>query len=128
MRGVIVAAAALVLAASAAAHTSDGAGLSFIWPAQGTVTAPFGWDGARPHPGIDIGILRSLAVVAAAPGQVVAVGEPAGYEGYGEIVAVDVGDGLETLYAHLAQPLVSVGDLVWTGDAIGIAGCTGWCT
>ena len=31
-----------------------------VWPAQGTITSPFGRDGARWHPGIDIGMLRSL--------------------------------------------------------------------
>ena len=36
-----------------------------VWPAQGTITGAFGHDGSRPHPGIDIGILRSLAVRAA---------------------------------------------------------------
>ena len=42
--------------------------LALSWPAKGTITGPFGHDGARPHPGIDIGILRSLRVRAAAPG------------------------------------------------------------
>ena len=118
----------LVCAPLALAHPGDGSGLSFVWPAQGTVTSPFGNDGGRWHPGIDIGILRSLDIVAAAPGRVVAVGEPAGFEGYGEIVEVDVGGGFETLYAHLSQPLVAAGEEVWTGERIGIAGCTGWCT
>ena len=53
------------------------------WPAQGTVTSPFGDDGGRWHPGIDIGILRSLVVRAAEPGRVVAVGEPQGFEATG---------------------------------------------
>jgi len=119
---------ALVFTAPAAAHTSDGAGLLFAWPADGTVTSPYGWDGGRWHPGLDIGILRSLDVVAAAPGRVVMVGEPRGYEGYGVVVLVDLGDGLETLYAHLVRPLVRAGQDVWTGDHLGIAGCTGWCT
>ncbi|MFN2628104.1 MAG: murein hydrolase activator EnvC [Gaiellaceae bacterium] len=113
---------------TAAAHTGDGTGLSFGWPAQGSVTSPYGQDGGRWHPGIDIGVLRSLEVTAAAAGIVVAVGEPPHYSGYGEIVAVDVGSGLTTLYAHLAQPLVGMGQPVWAGERIGIAGCTGWCT
>jgi murein DD-endopeptidase MepM/ murein hydrolase activator NlpD len=119
---------ALACAAPAAAHPDGGAGLSFIWPAQGTVTTPFSVGGIRPHAGIDIGILRSLDVIAAAPGVVVAVGEPTGFEGYGRLVEIDVGGGLTTLYAHLDQSLVTVGTQVWPGDVIGIAGCTGWCT
>jgi murein DD-endopeptidase MepM/ murein hydrolase activator NlpD len=119
---------ALAAPAPALAHTSDGTGLVFSWPADGTVTSPYGWDGSRWHPGLDIGILRSLDVVAAAPGRVIMVGEQRGYEGYGSVVLVDLGSGLEALYAHLARPLVHVGQGLWTGDRLGIAGCTGWCT
>jgi murein DD-endopeptidase MepM/ murein hydrolase activator NlpD len=129
MRLLLCAAACALFAAPAAlAHTDSGTGLSFGWPAQGTVTSPYGNDNGRWHPGVDIGVLTSLDVVAAAPGVVIEVGEPAGFFGYGELVQVDVGDGLTTLYAHLAQPLVAVGDRVWPGERIGIAGCTGWCT
>ena len=99
-----------------------------VWPAQGTVTAPFGYDGGRHHPGIDIGILRSLAVRAAQPGRVVAVGSPYGFAGYGTLVEVGLGRGYVALYAHLAQAGVRVGDEVSAGERIGTAGCTGWCT
>jgi murein DD-endopeptidase MepM/ murein hydrolase activator NlpD len=80
------------------------------------------------HPGIDIGILRSLTVRAAAAGRVRLVGEPRGYEGYGRIVLIDVGGGYSTLYAHLARYRVHPGEEVGAGDRIGVAGCTGWCT
>ena len=96
------------------------------WPAQGTVTAPFG-DG-RSHPGIDIGILRSPAVTAAQPGRVVAVGSRTGFEGYGNLVEVALGGGYVALYAHLAGWRVHVGEEVATGERLGTAGCTGWCT
>jgi murein DD-endopeptidase MepM/ murein hydrolase activator NlpD len=119
---------ALALAPSALAHTDSPKQLAFAWPAQGTVTSPYGRDGARWHPGIDIGILRSLTVTAAAAGRVVEVGEPAGYSGYGRIVEVDVGSGFETLYAHLSTPTVRVGEQVAAGQQLGVAGCTGWCT
>ena len=68
-----------------------------VWPAQGTITGPFGYDGGRRHPGIDIGILRSLAVRAAQPGRVVAVGSPRGFEGYGTLVEVALGGGYVAL-------------------------------
>lgn len=96
------------------------------WPAQGTVTGPFG-DG-RGHPGIDIGILRSLAVTAAQPGRVVAVGTPRGFEGYGNLVEVALGRGYVALYAHLSRASVHQGQQVVAGERIGVAGCTGWCT
>jgi murein DD-endopeptidase MepM/ murein hydrolase activator NlpD len=128
MRFVLAIAVALVCAPAAVAHTDAGRQLAFAWPAQGTVTSPFGRDGYRWHPGIDIGVLRSLDVTAAAPGRVEQVGEQPRYEGYGHVVLVNVGSGFETLYAHLAAESVRRGDLVATGERLGTAGCTGWCT
>jgi murein DD-endopeptidase MepM/ murein hydrolase activator NlpD len=98
------------------------------WPANGTVTDGFGPRWGRMHLGIDVGILRSLDVVAAASGSVTAVGWLAGYEGYGNVVLVDVADGYSTLYAHLARADVRVGEWVVPGGPIGLAGCTGSCT
>lgn len=99
-----------------------------VWPAQGTITAPFGHDGSRPHPGIDIGILRSLSVRAAIPGRVEKVGEPAGFSGYGNIVLVRSSTGYEELYAHLSGWRVHVGQKLRAGERIATAGCTGYCT
>jgi murein DD-endopeptidase MepM/ murein hydrolase activator NlpD len=98
------------------------------WPANGTVTDLYGPRWGRMHLGIDVGILRSLEVTSAAPGFVTAVGWLAGYEGYGKVVVVDVGDGYSTLYAHLAQVEVRVGAWVSAGSRLGLAGCTGSCT
>jgi murein DD-endopeptidase MepM/ murein hydrolase activator NlpD len=98
------------------------------WPASGTVTSPFGDDGGRWHPGLDIGILRSLTVRAAQPGRVIAVGPQTGFEGYGNVVEVALGDGYVALYAHLADWHVRTGRQVVTGQRLGTAGCTGSCT
>src|SRR3712207_4703729 len=73
--------------------------LSLTWPARGTVTDGFGYRWGRMHLGIDVGLLRSLDVRAAAPGTVTATGNLAGYEGYGNVVLVDSGKGDEVLYA-----------------------------
>jgi murein DD-endopeptidase MepM/ murein hydrolase activator NlpD len=120
--------AALLFPGVAAAQRESGRELLFRWPADGTVTSPYGQDGYRWHPGIDIGILRSLDVRAAASGVVTLVGFAQGFEGYGSVVQVQHGDGYSTLYAHLSRPLVHVGDWVGQGELIGDAGCTGWCT
>jgi murein DD-endopeptidase MepM/ murein hydrolase activator NlpD len=120
--------AALVCAAPAAAHTDSGAGLVLQWPATGTVTRGFGYDGSEWHPGIDIGSLTSLVVIAAGPGVVEAIGYADGFSGYGNVVLVDMGDGLEALYGHLAAVAVHVGELVVAGERLGTAGCTGYCT
>jgi murein DD-endopeptidase MepM/ murein hydrolase activator NlpD len=121
-------AAALSCAAPAAAHTDGGVGLVMDWPASGTITRGFGYDGPEWHPGIDIGSLDSLDITAAAPGVVEAVGYQAGYEGYGNIVLVRLGGGIEALYAHLSSVRVAAGDVVAQGEKLGVAGCTGWCT
>ena len=134
----LVAAAVLVFASPAAArpdaplqpfleHQAEIESLA--WPAEGTITDGFGARWGRVHAGIDIGILRSLDVVAAASGRVVATGVMTGYEGYGNVVLVELGGGgVEVLYAHLERAQVRVGQWVAAGERIGTAGCTGSCT
>ena len=100
----------------------------FVWPADGTVTSPYGQRGRGFHPGIDIGMLRSLAVRAAAAGDVTGVGYLNGYEGYGLLVVVDIGNGYQLLYGHLSRSAVRAGQQLEQGDPIGTAGCTGSCT
>lgn len=131
MRGglcVCAALAALLFPVTANAHTDAGWQLSLAEPAEGTITSPFGRDGDRWHPGLDIGILRSLDVRAAAAGVVTQVGYAAGFDDYGNIVLVQHRDGFATLYAHLSRVLAHVGQRVWSGEPIGIAGCTGSCS
>ena len=65
--------------------------LALEWPADGTVTDGYGPRWGRMHLGLDIGILSSLDVTAAAAGTVTESGYLAGYEGYGNVVVVDVG-------------------------------------
>jgi murein DD-endopeptidase MepM/ murein hydrolase activator NlpD len=128
-RGFCAAIAAFLLSPGiASAHTEGGRQLVFRWPADGVVTSPYGQDGGRWHPGIDIGILNSLQVRAAASGLVTQIGFVRGFDGYGNVVVVQHGDGYSTLYAHLSRPLVRVGDYVGQGQLIAEAGCTGWCT
>jgi murein DD-endopeptidase MepM/ murein hydrolase activator NlpD len=101
------------------------AALSFSWPAEGTITTPFI---PGRHDGIDIGSLRSLTVTAAHGGRVLHVGYTTGFEGYGNIVDVEVAPGVETLYAHLSAMNVQIGDEVHEGQVLGTAGCTGLCS
>jgi murein DD-endopeptidase MepM/ murein hydrolase activator NlpD len=127
-RAILAAFVALCFCAPASAHTDGARQLAFVWPAQGTVTSPFGNDNGRWHSGIDIGILHSLSVTAAAPGVVIDAGYPGGFEGYGTVVVVQVAPEMVTLYAHLASTIVRRGEYVTAGQRLGIAGCTGWCT
>ncbi|MDQ4042117.1 MAG: M23 family metallopeptidase [Actinomycetota bacterium] len=102
--------------------------LALAWPADGTVTDGYGPRWGRMHLGIDVGILRSPGVTAAAAGTVTEVGYLAGYAGYGNVVLVDVGEGYSTLYAHLNGADVARGEWVEAGTLLGTAGCTGSCT
>src|SRR5256885_10016366 len=77
-----------------ARHLTRAQTLEFSWPAEGTITTPF----TSYHRGLDIGMLRTLDVKAAAPGRVVSVGYVTGFEGYGNIVLVQVTPDVVTLY------------------------------
>jgi murein DD-endopeptidase MepM/ murein hydrolase activator NlpD len=97
------------------------------WPAAGAVTGVFGEARRRAgHPGLDIDGTTGDPVWAAAAGVVAWAGwAPAGFSGYGNLVLVDHGGGVQTLYAHLSAIAVSVGQWVEPGDHLGSIGTTG---
>jgi murein DD-endopeptidase MepM/ murein hydrolase activator NlpD len=127
-RAVFAVLVGLTLVSTASARVAAGYSNGLLWPVDGTLTSPFGPRPEGFHPGIDIGSLRDLTVRAAIGGRVIAVGESAGYDGYGNVVVVSIGGGFTTMYAHLSQPLVWDGEEVRIGQTVGIAGCTGSCT
>ena len=96
----------------------------FIWPLNGGVTSPFGERWGRLHAGIDINGYTGQPIAAAKSGVPIYVG--AGMSGYGNVVILDHGGGLSTLYAHLSSFAVTTGS-VDQGDIIGYVGCTGSC-
>jgi murein DD-endopeptidase MepM/ murein hydrolase activator NlpD len=102
--------------------------LTLEWPADGTLTDGFGPRWGRMHLGLDVGILSSLELRAATSGTVTQAGWLQGYEGYGNVVMLDIGGGWELLYAHLSRSYVVPGQWLDTGDPLGQAGCTGSCT
>ena len=118
----------LAVAPAASARPDTAARLQMVWPASGTVTSHFGARGGRTHDGIDIGMLRSLRVRAAAAGVVRSTGYTPGYDGYGKIVLVDLPGPYVALYSHLAAVNVRRGQRVRQGRAVGRAGCTGSCS
>lgn len=96
------------------------------WPARGDVTSNFGWrlfGGRRSfHTGIDVAMAPGSQVLATGVGTVVGSGwQP----GYGWCVLVQHADGYNTLYAHLSEPIVKVGDPVVSGTPIGLSGSSG---
>lgn len=106
----------------ASGESSEG---GFIWPVEGTITSPFGDREGEMHWGIDIGAARGAPVVASARGIVSHAGA---MEGFGRVVIVDHGGGVETLYAHLSDIPVAFGQPVVAGELIGSVGCSGECT
>jgi murein DD-endopeptidase MepM/ murein hydrolase activator NlpD len=121
--------AALLAAPTASARPDGSARLQMTWPANGTITARFGeWRGSHRHHGIDIGMLRTLRLRSVASGVVRRTGYAGGYEGYGQIVVLDLAGPYTALYAHLSRVGVRPGQRVRRGQLLGRAGCTGSCS
>lgn len=107
----------------------------FIWPVPTihNITDGYGYrtiaeeGGASDfHKGIDINKpgCAGTPVVAAAGGTVIQAGNK--YNGYGNCVIIDHGNGIATLYAHNSSVAVSVGDTVTQGQTISYIGHTGY--
>jgi len=89
---------------------------------------PFNADfGCNVHDGLDLAAPSGTPILAAGSGTVVTAGWCDC--GLGYYVEIDHGDGLHTLYGHMAeQPFVSAGQQVNRGDVIGPVGATGVAT
>lgn len=74
------------------------------------------------HLGFDLASIRNAEVPAANNGRVVFLGE---LGVYGNLVVIDHGLGVQTLYAHLNDTRVQVGDTVTKGQTIAHTGTTG---
>lgn len=95
----------------------------FQWPVSGgTVTSAFGRRESGHHDGIDIQAPLGSPVQAARPGRVIYSGQ---LRGYGNLVIIDHGDGLATVYAHNQRNFVQPGTVVRAGQAIATLGATG---
>lgn len=94
----------------------------FTWPLQGFVSQGPAWY----HVAVDITASVGTPVVAAHSGKVIKALSGAWDGGYGTNLAIDNGQGFETLYAHLSGLNVSVGDEVVAGKTVvGSVGLTG---
>lgn len=113
----------------------------WIWPypADKNTYSPYGW---RFHPiyrvrkfhsGADIGGSYGAPIVAARDGVVIIVrnpvqGQNTGGSGYGNYVVIAHDGQYSTLYGHMKETLVKVGQEVKAGDRIGLCGSTGTST
>lgn len=106
---------------------------AFIWPAaySKSITCKYG---PRIHPitkkksthtGIDIRAAMNTNVYATASGKVIKAGWNTAY---GNMIIIDHGNGITSLYGHANKLNVKVGDTVNQGDIIMKAGSTGYST
>jgi murein DD-endopeptidase MepM/ murein hydrolase activator NlpD len=103
-----------------------------IWPVSGRLmlspfgqrTDPFSGEGAF-HKGVDISAAAGTPVRATADGIVVY----SRFEsGYGRLVVIDHGAGVQTYYAHLSRFYVHAGQEMRRGDVVGSVGSSGRAT
>jgi len=94
---------------------------AFIWPVNNqTLSGNDYWSG---HLAIDVGVVLGDPVMAADAGVIMFAGWSSG--GYGYTVAIDHGNGYQTLYAHLSGVSVACGQSVRQGQLIGSGGSSG---
>lgn len=101
----------------------------YVWPFYGPITTYYGE--VRPgyvHNAIDIGGLGHFGapVIAAAAGRIDKVESL--YNGLGRYVVISHEDGSRTVYGHMSDVYVKVGDRVRQGEPVGALGCTGHST
>ena len=102
--------------------------LQLVQPAPGPRSSSFGlrrfFNGQprNPHNGMDIAAPLGTPVVAAARGRVIDADD---YFFSGTTVVIDHGQGLLTLYAHLAAVDTRAGELLAAGAPVGRVGATG---
>ncbi|MEK7193536.1 MAG: peptidoglycan DD-metalloendopeptidase family protein [Patescibacteria group bacterium] len=83
------------------------------------------------HNGIDFRAVVGSPIIAAEAGIVVGVGDQDAYcyrGAYGKYIAINHGNNLTTLYAHLSRQVVKKGQKVERGELVGYSGRTGYAT
>ena len=101
----------------------------FIMPVEGIISGVYGsqrilngkprW----PHYGIDIAAKKGTMIKSSGSGIVTMAEDDLYYTG--GTVIMDHGHGISTIYSHLENVLVSIGDQINQGDIIGTVGSTG---
>lgn len=116
----------------AAARAKDSALTHFAeppsWPARGRISGIFGSQRVlngqprQPHFGLDVAGPVGTPISAALSGRVTLSGD---FFFFGQLLVVDHGHGVNTLYAHLSERLVAEGETVARGQPVARMGATG---
>jgi murein DD-endopeptidase MepM/ murein hydrolase activator NlpD len=102
--------------------------VDLLQPVEGIMTGSYGrrriFNGQkkRPHSGMDIAAAKGTPVLAPAAGNVIELGD---FFFSGNLVYIDHGQGLITLFAHLSKTNVELGQTIKKGEVIGEVGATG---
>ncbi|EAT11672.1 peptidase, M23/M37 family protein [Oceanobacter sp. RED65] len=101
---------------------------AFLKPVDGPYSSPFGLrrffngEPRRPHSGLDIAAPTGTDIKAPADGKVVLTGN---FFFNGNVVYVDHGQGLISMFCHLDEILVEQGSILEKGEILGKVGATG---
>ncbi len=99
-----------------------------IWPTRGWVSSSFGnrispFTNEREfHKGVDISARMKTKIIAPANGVITSVSRT---YGYGNLITISHGYGMQTVYGHLDSSLVKKGDTIKRGQEIALLGNSG---
>jgi murein DD-endopeptidase MepM/ murein hydrolase activator NlpD len=109
-------------------YSKTGVDVDFLLPLEGTQTGSFGrrrvfnGQARSPHSGMDIAAATGVPVLAPSAGKVIEMGD---FFFSGKLVYLDHGQGLISMFAHLSEIDVELGQQVSKGQVIGKVGATG---
>ena len=109
-------------------YSSSLVDVELLQPTEGIMTGSFGrrrifnGEARRPHSGMDIAADEGISVIAPTNGKVIDLGD---FFFSGNLVYVDHGQGMISLFAHLSEINVTLGQQIKKGDIIGRVGATG---
>jgi len=120
---------AMLLLSNPGRRLNSHASIPDLWPVDGRLIGSFGprqdpfvGEGEEIHKGVDISGEVGTPVHVTADG-IVRFAETE--NGFGRLVVVDHGGGVETWYAHMSKLFVHTGEEVRRGELIGAVGMTG---
>jgi murein DD-endopeptidase MepM/ murein hydrolase activator NlpD len=109
-------------------YTDASVEVDFLQPVEGIMTGSFGrrrifnGEARRPHSGMDIAANEGVPVLAPAKGTVIELGD---FFFSGKLIYLDHGQGMISMFAHLSEIDVEIGQQIEKGQLIGKVGATG---